>query len=263
MAVVCKVRMLGDFLIVMDNQPLALTTSLRFKSLLAYLIFYFNSTHSRLQLASLLWPESSEAQGLANLRRLLFRLRAVFPEAEQFLRIEYAQIKWNGAYTLELDTASFEQAVACADKEEHTGKQAKAVQHLERAVILYRGELLPGIYDDWIILERERLADIYFRTVRRLAVYYEQIRDHVTAIMYAELLLKQNRLDEETYRMLMRLQVACNKHAEAINYYRLCAETLRQELDITPDPATTALYQQLLSPVSIPKQTDEGEKPSR
>ncbi|MEI7553779.1 BTAD domain-containing putative transcriptional regulator [Candidatus Chlorohelix sp.] len=262
MTSVVKVRLLGDFLIVMANQPLALTTSLRFKSLLAYLVFYFNSTHSRLQLASLLWPESTEAHGLANLRGLLFRLRAVFPESEQLFHIEHTQIKWNDAYTLELDTASFEQEVACANKEEHAGNQTETVLHLERAVKLYGGELLPDIYDDWVIPERERLAKIYVRTVRRLAVYYEQIRDCVTAIMYAELLLKQNLLDEETYRMLMRLQAACDKHAEAINYYRLCAETLRQELDIAPDPATTDLYQQLLKPVSIPKQTDGDEEPN-
>jgi two-component SAPR family response regulator len=56
---------------------------------------------------------------------------------------------------------------------------------LTQAVDLYRGELLPGFYQDWVQKEQRRLVDLYFRAVRRLIGHLTQAEDREHAIEYA------------------------------------------------------------------------------
>jgi DNA-binding SARP family transcriptional activator len=41
-------------------------------------------------------------------------------------------------------------------------------QDLETEVSVYEGELLPGFYEDWVLLERDRLDAVYERKMQRL-----------------------------------------------------------------------------------------------
>ena len=43
-----------------------------------------------------------------------------------------------------------------------------AVQALQNSVAVYRGELLPGFYEDWVSPERERLAGLFQSKMQRL-----------------------------------------------------------------------------------------------
>ena len=61
------------------------------------------------------------------------------------------------------DVGDFEAALAAASR---TGAEEMAAP--TRAVALYRGELLPEIYDDWASGERERLAQAYLGALHRL-----------------------------------------------------------------------------------------------
>src|SRR6266851_4907464 len=67
---------------------------------------------------------------------------------------------------------------------------------LEAAVSLYRGELLPGLYDNWIVAERERLGGLLVRSLRHLVDLLEERREYRRAIDDAEHLLRQDQLDE-------------------------------------------------------------------
>ena len=50
---------------------------LRLQSLLAYLVMHRDSPQARQHLAFLFWPDASEAQARANLRKALYELRQV------------------------------------------------------------------------------------------------------------------------------------------------------------------------------------------
>ena len=55
-------------------------------------------------------------------------------------------------------------------------------QALTQAVDLFRGDLLPGCYDEWILPERDRLRQVFFTALERLIVLLEQERDEEAAI---------------------------------------------------------------------------------
>ncbi|MFN3335296.1 MAG: BTAD domain-containing putative transcriptional regulator, partial [Caldilinea sp.] len=122
------------------------------------------------------------------------------------------------------------------------------IAHLERAVALYRGDLLPGNYSDWLLAERERLAQAYGEALDRLASLHEERCDYGRAIGCVRALLRHDPLTEPAYARLMRLYALNNDRAAALHVFHTCVTVLRRELDVEPDHATQALYEQLLNP---------------
>src|SRR5262245_23017551 len=117
------------------GQPVAGVGTARLQSLVASLVLRAGTGIGRQQLAFHFWPDSNEPQARTNLRQLLHNLRAALPELDQLLDIDQQSLCWRpGAATV--DAALFEQACERGDFEE--------------AVRLYRGDLLPGVYDDFL-----------------------------------------------------------------------------------------------------------------
>src|SRR5258708_18110363 len=79
-----SIRLLGAFEVQVGGQPMRSVRARSVEWLLALLVLRHGRDVSRSWLAGTLWPESSEAQALLNLRRNLMELRqALGPEAER------------------------------------------------------------------------------------------------------------------------------------------------------------------------------------
>ncbi len=243
MAAFLRVQLLADFrLIDRDGLPMSLNTP-RLQSLLAYLILHRDAPQSRQHLAFLLWPDSAEAQARTNLRKALHELRQALPEADHLLAINNLTIRWCPTPTCQADVVDFEAALAADD--------------LLTAIDVYRGDLLPGCYDDWIMPERERLRQKYMDALEQAVRQAETRGDLRAAVGYAQRLLRDDAVREATYRDLMRLYMTLNDRAGALRVYHACETTLRRELDVEPSAATRELYQQLLNagapPIRMPQ----------
>src|SRR5581483_3417910 len=70
------------------------------------------------------------------------------------------------------DVAEFEASLKAVARAEEQKKAT--LPFLVEAVERYHGELAPGYYEDWILRERERLAEAYLRTLDRLIAQLEQ-----------------------------------------------------------------------------------------
>jgi len=140
---------------------------------------------ARAHLAFQLWPDTSEAQAHANLRTLLHRLRQALPEADRLLHIDAQTVQWRGDAASTLDVADFERALAHAAAAEQAGDQPTARAAFREAIEQYGGDLLPGWYDDWVLLERERLRQAFLATLEKLVLLLEQADEYAAAIGYA------------------------------------------------------------------------------
>jgi len=154
-----------------------------------------------------------------------------------------AALGWRSDTTVVLDVANFEAAVNAADVALRSADTTAAQAQLETAVALYRGELLPGFYDEWIVAERDRLAVLAQRALDQLVDVLEAQRDYARAIVHAERLLHLDPLNETIYRRLIRLHVLTGDHAGARRAYQACADVLRQELGVQPSRATREAYE--------------------
>src|SRR5579884_1955944 len=168
---VLRIHLLGDFLLVLDDIPLMTINSPRLQSLLAYLVLHSAAPQDRSHLAFLLWPDSTEAQAHTNLRQLLYHLRQSFPATERFLHSDKHSLWWRPAHGeahWTLDVQEFEQAPAWAEKAGQSQDTTTQRQALEQAIHLYRDDLLPGCYDEWLVPERERLRLLFLQAAEHL-----------------------------------------------------------------------------------------------
>ncbi len=233
---VLHIQLLGDFRLTYDEEPLTAIVQARQQSLLAYLVLHRGAPLPRLYLACLFWPDTGEAQALTNLRNLLHKLRQVLPEPERFLQADTQTVQWrpDALYTLDVaDFVSLTQSATQAD--------------LELAVNLYRGDLLPSCYDEWIVPERERLQHVMLGALEKLMSQAEAAHNYSAAVGYAQQLVQRDSLREETYRHLMRLHTLNHDRAAAMHVYHTCVTTLQRELGVEPSPPTRQAYEQLLN----------------
>ena len=258
-------HLLGDFLLVSGDTPLTTISVPRQQSLLAYLVLHRDTPQDRSYLAFLLWPDSTEGQAHTNLRKLLYQLRQAFPEIDHFLSTNNRNVQWRTAQAddaFTLDILQFEQALLRAEQANKDQDAITSRQALEQAVSLYRGDLLPSCYDEWILPERDRLHQLFLKATEDLLALLEQERDYAAAISVAQRLLRHDPLHEATYRQLMRLYMLRGDRAAALRVYHRCATALERELGTEPGATTRAAYEAILQ-VGDSSETPTGPLPSR
>jgi DNA-binding SARP family transcriptional activator len=234
------IHLLGGFRIASVNHGVVGLEHARLQDLLAYLLLQRGRPVPRQHLSFLLWPDSSEKQARTNLRNLWHRLRRALPELDSLVATGKTAIQWRADASYKLDVAEFEAALAQARI------AADPLPHLEQAVALYGGELLPGSYHDWLLAERERLAQAYVRALVQLAALHEERRQYPDAVAHVRALLRHDPLHEPAYALLMRLHALVDDRAAALHTYQTCVTVLRRELDVEPGRAIVDLYERLL-----------------
>jgi predicted ATPase/DNA-binding SARP family transcriptional activator len=225
-----------------DDCPLQFNARPRTLPVWAYLLLNRARPVPRDTLAYLLWPDVPEATAQANLRRHLYGLRHVLPDppdGEPWLLQQPGTVQWNPAADCWLDVAEFERLSASPDR-------------LARAVALYTGDLLPQVYDDWILFDRERLRNLYLADLQQLVAQSHVRGDLPQAITYAQQLLGHDPLQEDIARELIALRYQAGDRAGALHTYQNFAARLQGELSTAPMSETTALYEAVLQNVPLP-----------
>jgi predicted ATPase/DNA-binding SARP family transcriptional activator len=236
------IQLLGDFRLKSTDAPINQLTAPRVQALLTYLVLHRATPQSRQQLAFLLWPDTTDAQARTNLRQLLHTLKQALPHADSLVGSKGHTLQWLADAPCRCDVAEFEAALTQAGSaESQPGTQTLRLA-LERAVGLYKGDLLPSCYDDWILSERERLRQAYAGALERLVAVLEREGEPRVALPYAQRLLQHDPVREETYRALMRLHAAHGDRAMVRRVYQTCTAVLERELGVEPSAATRQVY---------------------
>ncbi|MCB0188464.1 MAG: AAA family ATPase, partial [Caldilineaceae bacterium] len=238
-----NLTLLGGFRLTINQQPQTAINQPQQQVLLAYLVLHTHAPQLRRQVAFLFWPDSSEARAYANLRRALHKLRHDCPAIEHFLVSTSTTLAWQRTPTFTLDVLTYEslleQAAASPDPD-------RRCRLLQQSAACYRGELLPGCYDEWLLAKREDLNQQQLQLLHQLVDGLASAGDHAAAIHYAGELCRHDPFREESYRRLMTLHEANDDRAAALRIYHDCVAMLERELGIDPGPETQAIYQRLL-----------------
>jgi DNA-binding SARP family transcriptional activator len=241
-----RIHMLGTFWIASERSLVTGIDMPRLQSLLSYLVLHSGMPQSRTQLASLLWPDSTEAQARTNLRNLLYKLRQALPHIERWLVVDRNTLLWQSDNTWALDVLDFEQAIARAEQATRKGDDIALHLALERAMELYRGDLLPGCYDEWVLPLRERLSQMFLDVLEGLLHLREREGDYTGAIRVAQRVLREDPLHEAGYRHLMHLHAASGNRVAVTRTYQICVTTFKRELAMEPTLKTRRVYEQLM-----------------
>ncbi len=224
-----RVHVFGALRVEQNGQPVKLVGG-KLVSLFAYLLLHPHRLHSREKLADVLSPDTFPDRAARNFTALLYRLRQTL--GADWLDVNEEQIALCAAPDLWVDAWEFERLAASSDPEAQ-----------RQAVALYHDDLLPEIYDDWILPLRVALREKFLQTLVRLAEGAEQAQDNARAFEYYHRLAFAEPLNEDAQRGLMRVYARTGRHAAALQQYARLERTLADELGVEPQAETRALVE--------------------
>ncbi|MFN2231988.1 MAG: ABC transporter substrate-binding protein [Anaerolineae bacterium] len=229
-----RLSLLGPLEIHDGDQRLPKPPTLKSQSLLAYLALHRDRPQPRERLAGLFWGDRPEHKARRSLTTALWHLRRCLPN-EGLLLSDAQTVQFDPQADLWLDVDAFESLSSSSDP-----------SRLQAAVALYRGELMDGFYDDWVLNERYRLDTLFAEALARLMCGLEAQGEHAEALSCALRLLAHDPLREDAHRLAMRAYCHLGRRNAALEQYRRCLEIVQQELGAEPMEETTALYQDIL-----------------
>jgi DNA-binding SARP family transcriptional activator/tetratricopeptide (TPR) repeat protein len=262
-----KIYLLGQFKLQANHHSIELP-SRPAQSLLAYLALNAGVTHRREKLANLLWPEATESNARSYLRQALWRIRKSLQSAslswEDYLQISDISVTFDDQSDYWLDADLLLETT-----------EAQPLEEVTESIRLYRGELLPGFYEEWIVLERQRLQATYHQKMNLLLESLIQARQWDEALNWGEQWIRLDYSPEPAFRALMRAHAGMGDQTMVSATYQRCTEALNHELGLEPSPETQRLYEQILCgelegfvspplphedlPKQLPSFLDEGE----
>jgi predicted ATPase/DNA-binding SARP family transcriptional activator len=253
MTLILRIQLLDEFRLLMDGRlPISLNKP-RQQALLAYLLLHRHAPQPRQQVAFCFWPDSTEGQAYTNLRKLYFQLRQALPQADCFLVADSQTIGWDATAPYTLDVAELDEALDHLEASE-----TPDLALVEQVMKLYRGELLPNCFDDWILPLRRSLHERVVNTLEKAIDGLEVQQEYEAGLRCAEHLLRLDPLHELTYRRLIRLRALKGDRAGALRVYHECVNVLQRELAVEPSAETQHAYKQVLKQeVSAPAQATE------
>ena len=231
-----EVRLLGTFEVKYKKNIVSIS-SRPAQSLFAYLILNAGNSHRREKLAGMLWPDSLEETARDNLRHALWRIRKALPPDPkiEYLLVDDLSIAFNDAADYGLDAGKIEKLSEIASADE-----------LINALSDYQGELLPGFYDEWVVLEREHLYSIFEHHMARLLSLLQDEKRWLDVLEWGEHWIKLGQKPEPAFRALMMAHAAQGDMSKVAATYERCVKSLR-EFGMEPSEQTKELYENLRS----------------
>ena len=209
-----RLDLLGGFSLVAGSGPVDLPQLS--KRLLAFLALKDRPQH-RSFVAGSLWPDRPEARAAANLRGALWRLPA--PASEPLVQLSGKELSLSPSVEVDVRTA------------EQVGWGLVQRGELPDVVDthLFSSELLPGWYEDWIIVEQERLAALQMHFLEALAKELLHRKRIVEALDMALRLVAIDPIREASQRALALVYLADGNWRQALGqldrYRKLLDET--------------------------------------
>lgn len=234
-----QIRLFGPLAIEKDGKPAALPPSNPARGLLAYLALYHGRKHTRSLLAGTFWPDEPEERARRALSQAIWHIRRFFPD---LVEAEAETVEIPARFNVWVDTLAFEQSLRPWLNISPLPEAGRA--GLAEAIDLYRGDLLEGLYEDWALLERERLRGQYQQALEELLLAEKSSGRFEQALEYGLRLLKSAPLRESAHREVMRLQHLLGRPEAALRQFETCRRLLREELDVEPETETLALAQE-------------------
>jgi DNA-binding SARP family transcriptional activator/tetratricopeptide (TPR) repeat protein len=240
------VSVLGEQAITSDDEAGVHVHSSHAVALVAFLAAHAGAPQPRQRIAGMFWPDSTDAQALTNLRRELHYLRQVLGD-ERSLVVAPRDLCWRDSQTCRVDLRIFEGERQAALAAAAAGDDAGVLAHAATAVAQYRGDLLPGVYDDWVLEARTELERQCTDLCDLLCAARARTGDLAGAVDTVRRRIQLQPLEEAGYRTLMLLQADLGDRAGAVSTYHHCASVLERELGVIPDPATRQAFQRLMT----------------
>ncbi|MEW5716986.1 MAG: AAA family ATPase, partial [Chloroflexota bacterium] len=238
----------GAFTLRRGTRAARLPASARARALLAYLLLHRAQPHPRAVLVGQFFPELPEDRARRALTQALWHVRRVLP---RLIQADADTIHIPPDAPIWVDVEEFRKYSVFSIQYSELPSQSPIsnlqppISNLQSLISLYRGDLLEGFYDDWALLERERLREMYLHALERLIQWTKSTSRYQDALTAALKLTTADPLRESAQREVMRLYFLLDRPEAALKQFAACRDILNAELALEPAPETVALAQEI------------------
>jgi DNA-binding SARP family transcriptional activator len=240
-----QIEMFGGLRIYLPGQTPVEMPPQQVGALLAYLALHPARPHTREELAEIFWPEEEPETARHSLRQALHLLRRQVEkpsfEQDHILLATRTTVRLNPAL-IRTDVTAFEEAFRAAVK---ASDSTERIRLLSEAVRLYRGELLPGYYQDVFVSEQRRLSVLFRKVLNRLREAHAESGDLEQALECARRAVALDTLSEEAHCALMRLYAETGQPSAVLSQFREMEHLLKEGLGVAPSAETYKLVETL------------------
>jgi DNA-binding SARP family transcriptional activator len=192
---------------------------------------------ARAAIAGHLWPDVPEEHAHGSLRSALWRLHKVAP----------GLIDASGS-GLSLATGVRVDVRELGDWAARVLDPRTALEGATLPATRLLGDLLPGWYDDWVLLERERLRQLRLHSLEALAVRLAAAGRLAEALQAAYGAVRAEPLRESAHRTLVAVYLSEGNAIEAIRAYESFRCLLASELGVVPTGQMEELFRRACAP---------------
>jgi DNA-binding SARP family transcriptional activator len=207
-------------------------------------LFFYLLTHpeglTREEVGAVLWPESSPAQLKLQFKNAVYRLR--FALGQNVVLFDENRYRFNNDLDYEYDAQTYEEKI---NRAKAADSSTEKITCYLAAVDVYRGTFLPEVGGTWVLVDRQRLWQMYVEAILTLARLYLESTSYTTALEFCRRALEEDRCLEEAHRLAMRAYSALGDRAEVARQFEDCCLALQEEVASEPSPQTVSLYQTL------------------
>lgn len=255
-----RICLLGDMRLQSSLRKPIIFPTKKSKSLLAYLVVHRQRKFTRAALAGKFWPETEEARAQRSLNTELWRLRTMLKGSglapETYLYSDRDSIGFRYDSDHWVDVAEFEDLTKALTTHNGVLRHPQLLPSLRKAIVLYRGDFVEGVFDDWCLVQREDYRVRLMAALEALLAVAMEERRWDEAIVHGRRLLEIDPLLEHVHRALMRCYASLGNRPAALKQFAACRRALRDELQIEPMEETRQLLEKVVAQTTARQSND-------
>jgi DNA-binding SARP family transcriptional activator len=235
-------RFFGQFELFCDEAKVSLGRRSKALTILKYLLAHRNEPVSQDHLMAWLWPESNLKKARWSLNTAIHSVRKMLSSCPSLVSVDLVLLE-EGYYRLcptvwvATDVDEFEICYEQGRRMEKIGRTPEAIAEYEKAVDLYRDDyLLEDLYEDWTMIERQRLANACIDMLDRLSTHYYDTLRHQESLHACFRLLRSDPCYERAHRLVMECYLHLGLPIRALHHYQQYQHLLLHKLGKDPSP---------------------------
>jgi DNA-binding SARP family transcriptional activator len=179
------------------------------------------------RLAGVLWGDKTQDRATANLRSALWRLRKAGVEV---LVDSGPRLALDPLVRVDVDERERWAEMLCRGEDDLDGIDVDVL------VAGLGNELLPDWYDDWVLMERERVRQRTLHATEHLVDALVEAGAYDRAIDVGHRAIRLEPLRESTHRAVVRAHLAEGNRGEALRHVDRCRDLFRRDLGFDVGP---------------------------
>jgi ATP/maltotriose-dependent transcriptional regulator MalT/two-component SAPR family response regulator len=247
------INMLGPVEILRDPQkPLApdAWTTKRARDILCFIASRRHRRAPKDVIIDTFWGEADFASVEKNFHPTVSHIRKALnsnqPLKQNFLVYRDGDYALNPEFSYRIDTEEFDRLLAEGEAARRARQADRMAASYETAIALYRGDFMPGCYDEWAEELRSYYREQYLHTLEELVGAAQKVQEWTRSLQLAQQILRDDPFREDIHCAVMRAYAALGNRVAVKEQYESLRAVLRKELGVEPVAETQRVYRELL-----------------